>query len=72
MMDSMQPYLQSNHRKYFHDMQTVVDVYSTTGNPMAALSAYLHIWLDFISDEVGQDRAVARCYGMIMRGEIKL
>jgi hypothetical protein len=53
-------------------MQTVIDIYNTTRNPLAALSAYLHIWLDFISDEVGQDKAVARCYGMIQRGEIRL
>jgi hypothetical protein len=71
-MDSMQPYLQSAHRKYYHDMQTVYDIYNITRDRRAAISAYLHIWLDNVSDEVGQEHAIARVLKMIRTGEIRL
>jgi hypothetical protein len=71
-MDRMQPYFQANHRKYFHDMQTVYDIYYMTGNKTMALSAYFHILLDLVSDTVGQDHAVAELTEKIKRGEIQL
>jgi hypothetical protein len=72
LMDSMQPYLQSNHRRYYHDMKTVRDIYYSTGNILAAYSAYLHIYLDLVSDEVGQEHAVAALINMLRNGEIVL
>lgn len=73
IIDSWQPYLQSNHRRYFHDQQTIEDIYVMFGNDKyAAMSAYLHIWLDYISDEVGQEHAIKKCIDMITRGEILL
>lgn len=69
-MDKMQPYLQSNHRRYFHDMQTVNDIYQMTNNYNMAMSAYFHILLDMVSDEVGQEHAIAELIYRIGNGEI--
>ena len=72
-MDQAQPYMQSNHRKYFHDMQAVYDVYYMMGeNYTAMLSAYFHIILDSVSDEVGQDHAVMELVSRLQRGEIQV
>lgn len=62
-MDMFQPILQSNHRAINHDMETVMKIAEENGGE-AAMSAYLHIMLDKISDEVGQERAV---YELIKR-----
>jgi hypothetical protein len=70
-MDKMQPYLQSNHRIYGHDMQTVYDIYTMSGNETMALSAYFHILLDLVSDEVGQEHAIAELTRRIANGEIQ-
>ena len=70
-MDQMQPLMQSNHRKYFHDMQTVNDIYAMTRDKEAAMSAYFHIILDNISDEVGQERSIAELLDRLNRGLIK-
>lgn len=69
-LDRMQPYFQSNHRKYYHDLQTVYNIYQMTGNRTMAMSAYFHIILDSVSDEVGQEHAVAELVDRIKRGEI--
>jgi hypothetical protein len=71
-LDRMQPYFQSNHRLYFHDLQTVYDIYYMTGNYVMALSAYFHILLDLVSDEVGQEHAIAELTKRIQNGEIKI
>ena len=71
-MDQMQPYLQSNHRKFYHDIETVNNIYYMTGNYLMALSAYFHILLDLTSDDVGQEHAIAELTERIKRGEIRL
>ena len=71
-LDRMQPVMQSNHRKFYHDMQTVQDIYYLTGgNKMIAMSAYFHIMLDLVSDEVGQEHAIAELLTRIQNGVIK-
>ena len=57
-MDIMQPIMQSSHRQYNHDDVTIARIYQSTGDPLAAWSAYYHIKLDEISDKVGQEFAV--------------
>lgn len=62
-LDMFQPYLQSNHRMLNHDMNTVEYLANEYGDEIA-LSALLHIMLDNIADEVGQERSV---YELIKR-----
>ena len=71
-MDSMQPFLQANHRMYYHDMDTVYKIIEVTGDVMAGKAAYLHILLDNISMEEGHAESVPILLGMILRGEIKI
>lgn len=68
-MDSAQPYLQSNHRILYHDMQTVMELEELHGEA-AGKSAYMHIILDLISDRVGQERAVPVLLRLIEMGEV--
>lgn len=71
-MDRMQPYLQSNHRKFYHDMETIYEIYAMTGSVAMASSAYFHILLDTVSDEVGQEHAIAELLEKLKKGEIRL
>ena len=71
-MDSLQPYMQSNHRLYYHDMETVNKIIKTTGDTKAGASAYLHIWLDSISMQVGHAESVPILLRMIQTGQIKI
>ena len=64
-MDSMQPYMQSNHRQYLHDMATVAEIAAIDEG--AGWSAYLHLALDNISDMVGQEKSVPVLLGMLNR-----
>lgn len=70
-IDQMQPFFQSNHRRYFHDMETVNNIYQMSGDYRMMLSAYFHIILDSVSDEVGQEHAVAELIDRIKKGEIQ-
>lgn len=58
-LDQMQPLMQSNHRKFFHDQTAVNEIYESTGDWNKSMSAYYHILLDQISDEVGQEHAIS-------------
>ncbi len=71
-MDQMQPYLQSNHRKFYHDIETVRMIYETTGNMQMATCALFHIILDNVSDDVGQEHAIAELIKRIETGELVL
>lgn len=71
-IDQMQPYMQSNHRLYYHDMQTVNMITRVTGDIMAGEAAYLHIILDEISMNVGHAESVPLLLEMIRTGHIKL
>jgi hypothetical protein len=68
-MDSAQPYLQSNHRILYHDMGTVNELAELHGE-MAGHAAYTHIMLDWVSDRVGQEKAVPVLLKLIQMGEI--
>jgi len=68
-MDSAQPYLQSNHRILYHDMQTVQDLTEMHGE-LAGKAAYMHIILDWVSDKVGQEKAVPVLLKLIEMGEV--
>jgi len=58
-MDMYQKDLQSNHRLLNHDMSAVEYVYFASGYDYGArLSAYYHILLDLVSDEVGHAAAI--------------
>lgn len=70
-LDQMQPLLQTNHRKFYHDIETVRDIYVMTGNAEMANSAYFHIILDLVSDEVGQEHAIAELLLRLRNGEIQ-
>ena len=53
-------------------MQTVQDIYYLTGgNKLIAMSAYFHIMLDLVSDEVGQEHAIAELLTRIQNGVIR-
>jgi hypothetical protein len=69
ILDSAQPFLQSNHRMMFHDAETVNDIYETMGEKYAR-AATAHIILDNISDRVGQEKAVPVMLEMMNRGLI--
>ena len=71
-MDQMQPYLQSNHRKFYHDIETVRMIYERTGNIQMATCALFHIILDNVSDDVGQEHAIAELIKRIETGELVL
>jgi len=71
-IDSFQPTLQSNHRKFYHDMHTVQMIAKATGDPLAGTSAYLHICLDSISMQVGHAESVPILLSLIKSGEIRL
>jgi hypothetical protein len=71
-MDSMQPFLQANHRRYYHDMATVNKITQVTGDVMAGEAAYLHILLDSISLQVGHAESVPMLLKLIQSGKIKL
>lgn len=72
-IDQEQKRLQSNHRKMYHDMETVNYIYKATGNNWyAMMSAYFHIVLDMISDEVGQEHAIPELLERMKRGEIRI
>jgi len=68
-MDSAQPFLQSNHRILYHDMQTVQELTELYGE-QAGKAAYMHIALDYVSDRVGQERAVPVLLKLIEMGEV--
>ncbi len=68
-IDQYQPYLQSGHREYFHDEQGVMLVWQYTNDPLAVISARLHIILDKVSDKVGQEHTVSTVYFALLRGE---
>ena len=70
IMDSFQPLLQSNHREFFHDYSTVVKIYELTTDIRAAWSAFFHVCLDRISDDVGKSRCIAEFLLRYKTGEI--
>lgn len=70
-LDSMQPVLQSNHRMFYHDIDTVKYVATTMGRN-AGISALFHILLDEVSTEVGQEHAIAELLNRIRTGQIQL
>lgn len=69
-LDQFQPYLQSKHREYLHDENAVNTVWEVTGDQYAAMSAYLHIILDQLSDIVGKDKCIAVLIEMLNRGQL--
>ena len=69
-MDMYQPLLQSKHRNFNHDEQTIDYILKTTGDPTAAWSAYYHILLDNESDEVGQELALPSLLQKVWSGQI--
>lgn len=69
-MDQWQPTLQSKHRIFGHDSETV-EMFKEI-HPIYGQAAYLHILLDAVSDVVGQDSAVPVLLSMIMDGSINL
>jgi hypothetical protein len=71
-MDQFQKALQSNHRMYYHDMNTVMGILRFTGDPYAAESAYLHILLDDLGTKYGHAEAVIMLLDGIEKGLIKL
>jgi len=71
-MDQFSMALKANHRNFYHDMTTVQALLYWTRDPRAAESAYLHIWLDIISDKVGKAESVPTLLRMIQTGMIKL
>jgi len=71
-MDSYQPFLQSNHRIYFHDMRTVQMITRTTGDIMAGEAAFLHVLLDQLSDTFGKTESVPILLHMIRTGQVRL
>jgi hypothetical protein len=68
-MDSAQPYLQSNHRILYHDIQTVQELAELHGDD-AGKAAYMHIVLDMVSDKVGQEKAIPVLLKLIEIGEV--
>jgi hypothetical protein len=68
-MDQAQPYLQSNHRKLFHDTKTIEELGMAYGEEAAA-AAYFHAVLDAVSDLVGQERSIAMLLELMEKGEI--
>ena len=71
-LDQMQPFLQTKHREFYHDMETVRNIYNSAGDTNRAMSAYYHIMLDLVSDEVGQEHAIAELLLRIQQGVIKI
>jgi hypothetical protein len=71
-IDQMQPLLQTRHREFYHDLATVKDIYNTTGDINRTKSAYFHILLDQVSDEVGQEHAIAELLLRIQNGVITI
>jgi hypothetical protein len=69
-MDMYQPLLQSKHRNFHHDEQTITHILQITGNLMAAWSAYYHILLDNESDKVGQELALPALLQKVWSGKI--
>ena len=70
-LDAYQPLLQSKHREYNHDEETIQRVIEMTGDTIMGWSAYYHIILDEISDEVGQEVALAHLMRKVWNGEIE-
>jgi hypothetical protein len=68
-MDMYQPILQSKHRLLNHNAETIKVVTKRTGSKLAGWSAYYHILLDRISDEVGQEDALYELCRGIRNGE---
>jgi len=71
-MDQMQPFMQANHRLYYHDEKTIHMITRATGDILAGESAYLHILLDEISLKVGHAESVPLLLEMIKTGQIHL
>ena len=69
LMDSRQPDMQSTHRAFFHDDQTVGNLYLASGDFGAAWSAYYHIWLDHLSDRYGKNRCIYELVRCLVIGE---
>ncbi len=71
-MDQMQPFMQANHRKYYHDAETVKMITRATGDILAGESSYLHILLDELSLRVGHAESVPLLLELIRTGQVKL
>ena len=71
-MDKFSIALKAEHRLFYHDMTTVEMILASTGDPMAAESAFLHVWLDKISDTVGKAESVPALLQLIQSGQIVL
>lgn len=70
-MDQAQSYMQSNHRELFHDMDTVMMIQAERGE-LGGKAALLHLYLDKVSDTVGQERSVEVLVEMLNKGELVL
>jgi len=59
-----------NHRDYYHDDAGVAMIYNQMVDITAAWSAFYHIVLDLVNDEVGPDECIAVFLWRYWNGDI--
>ncbi|MFA5137153.1 MAG: hypothetical protein WC489_07250 [Patescibacteria group bacterium] len=70
MLDAFAKEVGPNHRDHFHDDDGVAMVFYQTGDIYAAWSAFYHITLDFLNDDVGVEDCIAEFMRRYWSGEI--
>lgn len=70
MLDINAKEIGPNHRQEHHNDKGVAMVYYSTGDIFAAWSAYYHICLDFVNDDVGPSACIAEFLRRYWNGEI--